>query len=62
MDINTTALFGQQQAMSQLQVGQAMLKNNAKAEQKTATILAQAIEAAGSAGNAVRGQNLDISV
>ncbi len=62
MDINSTALFGQQQALSQLSLQQSLLKQNAKQDQKTATILAQAVEAASSSGNATRGVNLDISV
>lgn len=62
MDINSTALFGQKQALGQLNLQQSLLKQNAKQQQQTAVILAQAVEAASSSGNATRGVNLDISV
>ena len=61
MDITATSLFAQQQATSQLQTAQALLKSNAKAEQQTAAILEQAITAAGSIDGS-RGNILDITV
>lgn len=62
MDVNTLSTFGHQQALGQLNLQQSMLKQNAKSEQQTATILANAIEGAQSSGNATRGVNLDITV
>lgn len=56
-----SAIYAQQQALGHLQVGMAMTKNAAKAEQQTATILANAIEAT-SSGNGTRGTQLDITV
>lgn len=61
MDIAATALFAQQQAASQLQAGVTMMKSAAKSEQKTAAILAQAVEGA-AANSGSRGTKLDISV
>ena len=61
MDIASTSLFAQQQVGSQLQMGQSMLKANAKSEQQTAAILSEAITAAGSA-DGKRGTRLDITV
>lgn len=62
MDINTTSLFAQQQGLSQLQANASMLKNAAKSEQKTAAILAEAIEGASASGSSTRGTQLDITV
>jgi hypothetical protein len=61
MDIQATSLFAQQQASTQLQLGQAVLKSGVKAEQQTAAILDRAISAAGSS-EGTRGTKLDILV
>lgn len=61
MGPTASALYVQQQALGQMQVGMSMTKNAAKAEQQTATILAEAIEATGNS-NGTRGTQLDITV
>ncbi|MCB1538136.1 MAG: hypothetical protein H6865_06445 [Rhodospirillales bacterium] len=61
MDITNTSLLAQQQSLSHLSLGQSMLKQNARQERQTATILADAVESAANSGS-MRGTNLDISV
>ncbi len=61
MDIAATSILATQQSLSQIQLTTSLIKKNAQAEQKTAAILAQAVDSAASAGS-TRGRNLDISV
>lgn len=61
MDISYTSLVAQQTAQTQSQIGMAVMKSAAKADQQVATILANAVEATGSA-NGQRGTQLDITV
>jgi len=61
MDINATSILSYQLAQNQQNVGLAMLKQSAKQDQSTATILENAVEAAGAADGS-RGSQLDITV
>ena len=61
MDINASSILAYKLAAGQQQMSMAMLKQSAKADQQTATILANAIEATGSSDGS-RGTQLDVTV
>lgn len=60
MDVATLPILAQQLMLNQQQVGLAVIKSNAEAEQAVATILDQAIQAMVPADGS-RGSHLDMS-